>query len=735
MYVLHLDKIERGDRTVGEKALKLSGMLREALPVPEGFAVNTEGLRFFLKKNNMEGRISKALEGLDVEDSGKLREVSDEILGMFRNSTMPENLKKEIIDSYDNLLIRKEAKNIGGAALDFIRAGRDHIFVSVRASPVTSPDSSFPGLFETFLGVTGQKNLLEAVKLCWASLYTERAIFYRKKKEFPDLALGGVMVQKMIDSEKSGVILADREKVIVEGSFGLGSSVSYGMVMPDRYFLDGYSGELLDKKIGKKIWVHRKDAVSGRVTKDLVSRDRVNEQALDERELKKLFELYKRVSEHAGNQMMEFAVERGRVYLMQVIDLPEREESGGNGESEGREFSEGYSLSPGFVKGSVRVINNTQDFKRVEAGDLVVTKILSPELTVLLGKAKGVVSAYGGMGSSFSLMCREFGIPCVSDINTSNLSENQIVLLEGSRGICPLEVESFSHDLHDVKLEGPTATEVRVNLDFSRPFDIESADGVGLLRSETLFPGQNPIYLAKTNPGELANMLSGMKSVVQRAYPKVVWYRGYGVRSDVLGDVQERNPVLGFRGIRRSLEEPEMFRHEIETVRNLYSSGLKNIGIVLPFVSSVEEFRAAKNIIPFSLKLGIEICTPSSALDIESFCKEGLNMVLINLPELTQLTLGVDQANSRVSPLYSELNPSVMKLIGSVVRICRHYNVEVSVSLERYDPAVIERLVRIGVNSVSLEPEFVRVGKDLVSRIEKRMILDGLREKQEFAQY
>jgi pyruvate,water dikinase len=237
-----------------------------------------------------------------------------------------------------------------------------------------------------------------------------------------------------------------------------------------------------------------------------------------------------------------------------------------------------------------------------------------------------------------------------------------------------------------------------------------------------MFVNQNPVYLAKTNPEDLLNVLMGIESVARNVYPKTVWYRSYSPMGD------EINPILGMRGVRKTLEEPEMLRCEIEALKRLYSKGLNNVGVILSFISSVSEFRAAKSFIPFSLKLGVEVSIPSTALEIESFCKEGLNLVSINLPELAQLTLGVDRTNANISHLYSESNPAVMKLIESVVRVCKHYNVEVSVYLERYNPEVIEKLVRIGVNSISLNPEYSEEAKSLVSRTEKRMLLEKFKD-------
>ena len=231
MYVKNLDKLESGEN-VGEKALKLSRMLKERMPVPEGFVVKKEGFEFFLKKNNLEVRMNKVLENLDVNDHKRLVEVSEEIKGMFLASRIPESLEKEIMEGYDGFLKRKEAKSVGGAALDFIRAGRDSIFVSVRVSPLTSPDSSFPGLFDTFLNISGHKGLLEAIKIAWASLYSPRAIFYRSKRGIDDVSLGGVVIQRMVDSEKSGVVLNWKNSVLIEGSWGFGNSLSYGLVSP-----------------------------------------------------------------------------------------------------------------------------------------------------------------------------------------------------------------------------------------------------------------------------------------------------------------------------------------------------------------------------------------------------------------------------------------------------------------------------------------------------------------------
>jgi len=730
MYVVPMEKIEKTDRAVGEKALRLSELSREKLPVPPGFVINSEGLLLFMKKNQLEERIANLLSDLDVEDYRRLTEVSNEIRNLFSNSEVPEVLKNEISNAYESLLVSREAKEVGGPALDFIKAGREQTNVAVRPSPITHSDSSFIGQTESVLNIQGLGNLLESIKFCWSSLYSPRAIYYKKKRELPDITQAGVVVQRMVDAEKSGSIFADNSNVIIEGTWGLGNAISNGIILPDVYRLDRETGEELEKRIGKKMWIYTKDPVSGKTKKEAVLREKVNAQLLDSEEIKKIFEMYKRVSfMYAQPQAVGWGIERNKIFLLHTRPLPRTE--GGEGiENEKEPMAKGLDVSKGSVKGSIKIVSSTSDFERISEGDILVTKVLSPELFPFFSKVRGIVSDYGGYTSSLSFMCREFGIPCITGLDTSSLSEGMVVNMNNGKLYSMGGDSSSGTDITDEG--GVTATEIKLNLDLSKDFDIEKdVDGVGLLKAEGLFAGRDPFSLSKTNPDELVELLCQIGSFARKFYPKTVWYRSFSLRSDEIeGEWREKNPLLGWRGVRRSLEEPEILRCEIEAIRRLYAQGMNNIGIVLSFVTTADEFRMAKTLVPFSLKLGIEVCTPSSALDIESFCREGVNNVLVNLPELTQLTLGVDRTNVKVSSFYSESHPSVMKLIENIVRVCRQYNVEVSVSIERYEPDVMEKLIRMGVSAISLDPEFVDMGKNLVARVEKRIMLDNIRKSE-----
>ncbi len=718
MFVLPFDKVEDRQK-VGEKAYLLSKLYRDKLPVPPGFVITGEAFSYFMRKNNLESRIIKALDGVNLNDYEKLVEVYDEIVSMFQNSVFPDNLKNEIIEGYESLLLGREAKKVGGAALDFIKAGRDQVFVAVRASYISNISCSFSGLAENSFNISGQKNLLDAIKTCWASLFSPNSLVYLKKNSIEN-ALMGIIVQKMINPEKSGCVSMRKEDVIVESCWGLGHSISYGLVIPDRYILDKYSGTIKDKTTGKKFWIYRRDDVSGKTIKEVATHDKVEAETLDEAEIHKIFELYQRVSEQYATSI-EWSIERGRIYLLQAKQLYE---NGGAYESDSFEGNAitGFSISRGLGKGPVRMITNTEDFKTVSDGDIIVTKVLSPELAPFLVKISGIISEYGSFSSNLSFVCREFGIPCVSEIDIASFTNQQFVNINGDK-VYIVEPEPAVGDMPtdlEKRFEKVTATEVFASLDLTDGH-FGSKD-IGIVRPEQLFSGIDPFYLAKTNPEETINRLGVLEHVAKESYPKIVWYRAYDMPSD-----NERNPVIGYRGVRRVPDSPEMFKCEIEAIKRLYSRGLTNVGLLLPFVSCVEELKPIKNLIPFSFKLGIEISTPSAALEIEGFCKEGVNFIVINLSELAKLTIGVDPDNPKVSSLYSEKRPSLMKLVQEVVDTARRYSVNVCVYVRNYDPDVIERLVRMGVHAISLEPSYIDIGKELVSRIEKRLILENLR--------
>jgi pyruvate,water dikinase len=269
-------------------------------------------------------------------------------------------------------------------------------------------------------------------------------------------------------------------------------------------------------------------------------------------------------------------------------------------------------------------------------------------------------------------------------------------------------------------------------------------DGVGMVKPEYMIAdkGKHSIWLSKNNPGELVNILTdGLRTIARAFYPKPVWYRAIDIRTDEFRDMEggeeeptENNPLLGWHGIRRSLDEQDVLRCEVEALVRLNKEGLDNIMLLIPFVSRAEEIkRVMEGIRGLPIKVGITIETPAAALNMENLSREGISFVCIGMDELTQLSVGADKDNPKTSRIFSEINPGVLNLVNHVVSICRKNNIESSAygSIEN-NQALIEKLVGMGINSITSEPDYLDSLKEAISRSERKFLLENARNSQSF---
>ena len=193
------------------------------------------------------------------------------------------------------------------------------------------------------------------------------------------------------------------------------------------------------------------------------------------------------------------------------------------------------------------------------------------------------------------------------------------------------------------------------------------------------------------------------------------------------GDAEphEDNPMLGWHGIRRSLDEPELLKTEFEAIKRMRAEGLDNIHVMLPFLISVDEFRKAKEIankieMGNNFDLGIMVETPACALSIEEFCKEGIDFASFGTNDLTMLTLGIDRNNAKIAKLHSEFHPSVLYMLHHVIDICNKYDVESSICGEAgSNPEMVKRLVKWGIKSISCNMDAVNKIRKAVLSVEK----------------
>ncbi|MFC6725869.1 PEP/pyruvate-binding domain-containing protein, partial [Halobium palmae] len=319
MAVLWLDEIRASDlETVGGKAASLGELTAAGLPVPPGFVVTAGTYRAFIEDAGIDEELFEAVD-VDQEDSGALSAAQERAHELIMGTEMPESVREEILEAY---------RSVG--------EDDEEAFVAVRSSATAEdlPDASFAGQQETFLNVR-EEALLERVKECWASLFSQRAIYYRNQKEFPhdevDIA---VVVQQMVDAEKSGVMFTSHPstgepRIIIESAWGLGEAVVSGSVSPDNYVVDRESGEVEELTIADKKLMHVKDPETGETSEVEVPEEKREQRVLSDEEIAELVELGVRVEDHYETpQDVEWAIYDGEIYMLQSRPITTIQEGG-----------------------------------------------------------------------------------------------------------------------------------------------------------------------------------------------------------------------------------------------------------------------------------------------------------------------------------------------------------------------------------------------------------------------
>jgi pyruvate,water dikinase len=314
-----LGELRRSDgATFGGKSANLGELLSIGLEVPAGFAVAATAFRAFVAETGLEGTIARAMERAasgDVEDGAAASKAIGEAM---RFAPLPEEVRAEIAARYDELVDATGAEPP----------------VAVRSSALgeDSEEATFAGQQESFLWVRGLEQVCDAVRDCWASLYTPRAISYRAARgvggEAPAM---GVTVQAMVDAEVSGVLFTcnpvsgDPSMVAVEASWGLGLAVVGGEATPDDFLVSKVTGEIVRRTINAKEIEYVPDA-SGRGTVRVdVPAERQSEPCLHEEHLAALVDVARRVERHFGShQDVEWALARDRPLPEALVVLQAR---------------------------------------------------------------------------------------------------------------------------------------------------------------------------------------------------------------------------------------------------------------------------------------------------------------------------------------------------------------------------------------------------------------------------
>ncbi|AMD18176.1 phosphoenolpyruvate synthase [Methanobrevibacter sp. YE315] len=756
MYVVKFEDLSKSDIGIaGGKGANLGELTQAGIPVPPGFVVTAQAYEKFMDDAGINSQVMNILDEIDINDTKALQEASEEIKAIINEAPIPEELILFITEAYNQLCQR---------------VGEDDTDVAIRSSATAEdlPEASFAGQQDTFLHVSGNDSVIEYIRKCWASLFEARAIFYREENNFEHSKVYiAVVVQKMANADKAGVMFTvnpstGEEIALIEGSWGLGESVVSGDVTPDNYQVDKKNNEIINVTVSDKKVMYTNDENGTSVKVDVPDELR-NERVLSDEELIELTEMGKTVQAHYGEPMdTEWAFEKGTLFLLQARPITTLgdavEESGDSSADVGDVLVRGLGASPGMASGKVKIVLDIDELDKIEDGDIMVTTMTTPDMVPAMRRASGIVTDEGGVTCHASIISRELGIPCVVGTGdaTTTLKENDGVTLDGKKGLVFEGISETKEEAATVVATAEaapiiTVTEVKANVSMPEAAEraaATGADGVGLLRTEHLMltsgihPGK---FIADGKEDELIDTIADNVMIVADAfYPKPVWYRTLDAPTDEFitleggeNEPREHNPMLGWRGIRRELDQPEILKCEFKAIKKLHEKGYTNIGIMIPLSQSPEELKKAKELcseVGFEphkdVEFGMMVEIPAAAIMIDEYIKVGIDFVSLGTNDLTQYTLAVDRNNEFVAKHYSEEHPAVMKLIERTIRKCAEAGVKCSICGQAGSvPHIVEKLVEFGITSVSSNTDAIADVRKTVARAEQKIILDAARKR------
>ncbi|HLC07396.1 MAG TPA: phosphoenolpyruvate synthase [Candidatus Babeliales bacterium] len=533
-YITFLKDISLSDLPlVGGKNASLGQMINalssEGIRVPHGFAVTVDGYARYINHNNLLTQITELTNHItDINDLKNLKKVSAEIRARIENGHIPTDLADEITQAYQDLSNQYNEQ---------------YCDVAVRSSATAEdlPDASFAGQQDTYLHVQGIENVLTYYKKCIASLFTDRAIAYRKEQGFDQLEVAlSVCIQKMIRSDLScsGVAFSlDTESgftdvVVINGSYGLGEAIVQGTITPDEYIVHKTTLEqgfapIIKKQLGRKsIKIIYSDQEDNLIATVPVSQQDQIYYCLTNDEILELSRMVVTIEKHYSQQYkkrncnwtamdIEWAKDGidGKIYIVQA--RPETVHAGkqkntlllytlnGNRATLAENILvEGISVGQQIASGIARIINSVEEIDHINATDIIITDMTNPDWVPAMKQAAGIITNQGGRTCHAAIVSRELGIPAI--VGTQNATEKivtgQKVTLDCSNGTVGYVYDGLiPFSVAEVHLDNIATPPVPIMVNIADPdsafkTSFLPTSGIGLVRLEFIITNALKIH-------------------------------------------------------------------------------------------------------------------------------------------------------------------------------------------------------------------------------------------------
>ncbi len=762
-----IDKVGGKNASLGEMIQNLAHL---GVQVPGGFATTAAAYRGFLKQEKLGDRINALLDVLDVDDIDALSKAGAQIRQWIMEVPLQSDLEADINTAYAKLE-ETYGKQVSWAVRssataedlpDASFAGQQETFLNV-----SGIDDIKVAIRKVFASLFTNRAIAYRVhqKFDHANVALSAGI---QKMVRSDIAASGVMFT--LDTE-SGF----RDVVLVTGSYGLGEMVVQGAVNPDEFYvhkqtLDAGRPAVLRRTLGTKaikmIFVEDQNAEEPVEIVDVELHDQ-SVFCITDTQVEKLAHYAQLIEAHYQRPMdIEWALDGidGELYIVQA--RPETVQSQNVGfvenfriKQRGKILSEGRSIGGRIGAGTAKVIMSLDDMDDIQPGDVLVTDMTDPDWEPIMKRASAIVTNRGGRTCHAAIIARELGVPAVvgcGDATTTVRHKTDVTVscAEGDAGYVYDGILDFECIRTEIEKMPELGIKVMMNVgNPDRAFDFCQIpnQGVGLARMEFIINNMIGIHprallevelqdseiqqiikqrsLAYENSREffIQKIVEGVSTLAAAFYGKPVILRMSDFKSNEYANLiagekyepQEENPMIGFRGAARYINEEfrpcfEMECEAIKRVRNIM--GFSNVEVMVPFVRTLDEAKAVTELLAENglargdngLRLIMMCELPSNAVLANDFLQY-FNGFSIGSNDMTQLTLGLDRDSALVAEGFDERNPAVKAMLKMAIDACNQQGKYIGICGQGPSdyPELAEWLMQQGIASVSLNPDTV----------------------------
>ena len=699
-FILRLSEVDKEDISVaGTKGSYLGELTKLGLPIPEGFVITSFAYFQFLQENDLIEKIKGLLSTASYQHSESLMQVSDHIKRLITTSPMPSAIK-DIDNAY---------RRLGG----IFNAAEVAVRPSITSSDLAS--AAFTGHLQTSLDVQGEANLLIKIKEAWASLFDAGALSYRNEHKIDHFRVGvGIVVQKMITAEKSGIILTtdpvtnDKSKMVIEAILGENTLLTNEEVTPDHYEVDKNDLRIIKKHISHQPKMVKK--TKGVISEMNLSTANGGQQKISQNHIVDLALLGKKIEQqYYFPQEIAWVICKNKIF---IIDIKPMHTSETNPLHQDHRTTSHLPLllrgtpgANGMTSGPVTVVTEAKNLGIVSHGDVLVLSQADTAFLPFMKKASAIITDKGGRTSYAAHTARSLGIPAVVGAeNATKLSHGTVVTVNGSKG----EVYKSAHHTYT---SGHTVTQIFTtitNTSDALTAAKEDVKGIGLLQGEHLSIEEGSDYVV--------NLAHELETICRAFFPRPVIYQAYG---------HIYNPTL-------LINQFKAIKHVTNTMK------LHNLSLMLPSVHTTKELMQIKHLMldaglhrSATLKLWVMIETPANALMVDKFITEGIDGISIDTHSLTKLMLGIDPEDSRTASSFDESHPAVLAVIEQAIKAAHKHHIHSSITgtAPVFYPLFLEKLVHWGITSVSVPLNDIHTIRKNLTMFERNMVENRYQEQ------